>query len=277
MDQYAAVSYELARRLTLRYSSSFGQSSLLFHASIRKHIFAIYGLARIADEIVDTYQGIDMREQLDQLEQQTYTAIRTGYSSNPIIYAFALTAAKYNIATNIIAPFFTSMRTDIDASTFTEETYKSYIHGSAEVIGLMCLKVFCKGDESQYEQLAPGASALGSAYQKINFLRDFASDYHERQRVYFPGASFADFSEQDKQAIIDNIASELAFAERAIGQLPRNARTAVGTSFDYYTELFVRLQQAPVAILKTTRIRVPNSKKLFLFIKSVVTRGLPRE
>ncbi len=277
MHQYASVSYELARRLTLRYSTSFGQSSLLFHSSIRKHIFAVYGLARIADEIVDTYKGSDMREQLDQLEQQTYAAIKVGYSSNPIVHAFALTAAKYGITKHIIAPFFASMRTDIEAVTFTEETYKTYIHGSAEVIGLMCLKVFCKGDEIQYEQLAPGASALGSAYQKINFLRDFASDYRDRQRVYFPGVAFADFGEQDKQKIIDDIASELATAKLAIENLSRNARTAVGTSFDYYSELFLRLQHASAATIASNRIRVPASKKVFLFAKSIMKRGLPRE
>ena len=264
MDLYTKTSYELSRTLTLRYSTSFSKSSQLFDTSIRKYIFAIYGLVRIADEIVDTYQGKDSEALLDTLENDTYAAIKAGYSTNPIIHAFADTFRKFDIDRSLIKGFFKSMRTDIAQTSFTQKQYETYIYGSAEVIGLMCLKVFVHGDADEYKHLEPGAKVLGAAYQKVNFLRDIASDYNDRGRVYFPGVNFETFSEADKRAIEKDIAADFKIARGAILQLPKNARKAVRLSFEYYNELLRTIEKTSAETLKTTRVSVPNTKKLLL-------------
>ena len=264
MDLYTKTSYELSRTLTLRYSTSFSKSSQLFAPSVKQYIFAIYGLVRIADEIVDTYQGKDSEVLLDTLEKDTYKAIKTGYSTNPIIHAFADTFRKFTIDKSLIKAFFGSMRTDLTQTTFTKKQYEKYIYGSAEVIGLMCLKVFVEGDENEYKHLEPGARVLGAAYQKVNFLRDIASDYNERGRVYFPDIDFKTFSEADKRAIEQDIAADFQVARGAVLQLPKNARRAVRLSFEYYSELLKTIEKTPVETLKTTRVRVPNIKKLLV-------------
>ncbi len=264
MDLYTKTSYELSRTLTLRYSTSFGKSSQLFSPEIQRHIFAIYGLVRIADEIVDTYQGKDSAKLLDALEKSVYAAIKTGYDTNPIVHAFADTFRTFTIDTQLIKAFFESMRTDLTRLTYTKKQYEAYIYGSAEVIGLMCLKVFVNGDEGEYKHLEPGAKALGAAYQKVNFLRDIASDHNERGRVYFPGIAFANFNETQKRAIENDITADLKTARGAILQLPATARRAVRLSFEYYSELLHVIEKTSVETLKTTRVRVPNSKKLAL-------------
>lgn len=266
MELYKDVSYQLSKRLTLQYSTSFGKSSTLFSKAIQPHIYAIYGLVRIADEVVDTYPGDNKAKVLDDLEVETYQAIALGYSTNPIVHAFALTAQQYGITKELIAPFFKSMRMDLTPQTYTRSTYDAYIYGSAEVIALMCLRVFTRGSAAQYEQLAPGAKALGAAYQKVNFLRDIASDYRERGRVYFPGVQFETFSEADKQTIIEAIKADFATAEPAVNALPISARSAVRLSFLYYQELLKKLERTPTATIKTTRIRIPNSQKLALLV-----------
>ncbi len=265
MELYAKVSYTLSRQLTLDYSTSFGKSSGLFSKEIQPHIYAIYGLVRIADEIVDTYKGADQAELLNELEQETYRTLKTGYSTNPIVHAFALTANRYGIEDDLIAPFFESMRLDLTPQTYTPELYKQYIHGSAEVIGLMCLRVFVD-DLARYKKLQKGAESLGAAYQKVNFLRDIASDYRERQRVYFPGVTFDTFDEHAKQMIISDIRNNFAAAAPSVKELPVSARKAVALSFKYYHELLKVLERTPVEVLKSTRVRVPNSKKLQLFV-----------
>lgn len=264
MDLYTKTSYELSRTLTLRYSTSFGKSSQLFSPEIRRHIFAIYGLVRIADEIVDTYQGTNSTQLLDSLEDTVYEAIKTGYDVNPIVHAFADTFRKFTIDTSLIKAFFESMRTDLTKTSYTQSQYDTYIYGSAEVIGLMCLKVFVDGDQAEYEHLKPGAQLLGAVYQKVNFLRDIASDYNERGRVYFPGIDFASFSQADKQAIERDIAADFQAARGAIAQLPKSARKAVRLSFEYYSELLKSIEKASVETLKTNRISVPNTKKLLI-------------
>lgn len=264
MDLYTETSYELSRKLTLRYSSSFGSSTKLFASHIQPHIFAIYGLVRVADEIVDTYQGKDKKQQLIQLEKETYAALKTGYSTNPIVHAFALTAKQYGITKKLIAPFFESMRMDLKPQKYTRKLYAKYIYGSAEVIGLMCLRVFVEGDRKQYDALAPGAQSLGSAYQKVNFLRDIASDYEERKRIYFPGVTFESFSEADKRTILKDISHDFHQAHPAVITLPKTAQKAVKLSYNYYYELLKKLEKTPVEILKTQRVRVPTAKKVYL-------------
>lgn len=272
MELYTATSYELSRLLTIRYSTSFSTSSKLFAAHVRPHIYAIYGLVRIADEIVDTYQGTDAATKLDALESEVDEALRVQYSTNPIVHSFALTAVSYGIEKDLIKPFFDSMRTDLTAKSFSQKAYKAYIYGSAEVIGLMCLKVFCEQDESLYSSLENGASALGAAYQKVNFLRDIASDYQERGRVYFPGVTFESFSEEDKLAIIEDIEADFAAAAPALEKLPANAKSAVSLSAAYYSELLNALRLTPAALLKVTRVRVSDPKKFKLLARQMIKK-----
>lgn len=270
MEQYSVVSRELARRLTNRYSTSFSLSSRLFHASIRADIYAIYGFVRIADEVVDTYRGEDAPQLLDDLHAQALAAIKTGYSVNPIVHAFATTARKYGITDALIAPFFVSMKTDIKTTSFTSATYKTYIHGSAEVIGLMCLKVFVCGDEQQYKELKEGAKALGSAYQKVNFLRDMKADYEELDRVYFPGVAYESFSPQQKAAVEEDIADDFRRAQLDIARLPVVARKAVRASYQYYYALFEKLKSAAPDDIKARRYRISDARKLYLLTRALL-------
>jgi phytoene/squalene synthetase len=270
MELYTAISRELSQHLTQRYSTSFTMSSRLFSRSIRKDIYAIYGAVRIADEIVDTYIGNDRQQLLKSFEAEIYAAIQRQYSTNPIIHAFAITARRWGITKDLIAPFFVSMRMDITPSEYSPQKYQQYIHGSAEVIGLMCLRVFCQGDAQRYTDLAPGAAALGSAYQKINFLRDVAADFTELHRVYFPGVTFEKMNEADKQLIIASIHEDFAVAIPAIEQLPTTARAAVATSLSYYSELLQRLETTPIEVIKRQRIRVPNHRKLWLLARTAI-------
>lgn len=270
MELYTDVAYRASRLLTLSYSSSFGISSRFFDRTVQPHIYAVYGLVRIADEIVDTYKGADAREQLDRLESETMQAISTHYSANPIVHAFALTASQFQIDATIIAPFFESMRMDLSPKSYTDEVYQTYIHGSAEVVGLMCLRIFCAGDTGQYDQLMPGACALGSAYQKVNFLRDLASDYTELGRLYFPNETFEAFDEDAKKRIIDDINHDFATAKPALDNLPSSSQRAVRISYVYYMELLHRLQITPVDIIKTTRVRVSTLRKTWLLAKTVI-------
>lgn len=267
MDLYTRTSYELATKLTKRYSTSFSLSTDLIHPDLRKHIFAIYGLVRIGDEIVDTYQGDDRKEQLARLEAEIYTALQAGFSANPIVHAFAITARQYGITKTLIQPFFKSMRMDLSPLTYTQELYERYIYGSAEVVGLMCLKVFCAGNTEQYLRLTPGAKSLGAAYQKVNFLRDIASDFEQRGRVYFPGISFQKFTQKDKARIIADIKHDFTSAKPAIDELPSTVRSAVLLSFYYYEELLRLLEAIHAKDIKKTRVRVPTHTKLRLLAK----------
>ena len=273
MDLYANVSQQLARTLTRSYSSSFSASSLLFPKHVRNHIYNIYGLVRIADEIVDTYQGDNKRELLDRLESETYASIESGYSTNPIVQAFVITAQKHLIDEELIAPFFASMRSDITLKpTLSQTQYDEYIYGSAEVVGLMCLKVFVAGDKADYDKLANGAKHLGAAYQKTNFLRDFASDYTELGRVYFPGVTFAKFSETDKKAIVTDIRADFDVAKLAIPQLPESARRAVRASYYVYRELLDELALTPADTIKSSRVRISNWRKSNVILTSLANK-----
>jgi phytoene/squalene synthetase len=269
VELYKDASYKASRVITDSYSTSFGKSIRLFSPSLRPHIYAIYGLVRIADEIVDTYTGKDQEMLLNQLEADTYASLKTGYSTNPIIHAFATTAVEYRIGKALIAPFFESMRMDLAPKKFTQSLYETYIYGSAEVVGLMCLKVFT-GDDALYELLEPGAKRLGAAYQKVNFLRDIAADAKGLGRWYFPIASFATFDESAKKEIVTDIEADLYAAAQAIAQLPASSRNAVELSFHYYSHLLKQIKQTPASELKTKRIRVNDLKKTALLIKTTL-------
>lgn len=268
MDLYTKTSYELSRRLTLNYSTSFGQSTKLFSKDIQDDIFAIYGLVRIADEIVDTYEGSNKANLLTQLEKEVFSAIQNSYSPNPIVHSFALTAKRYGITDTLITPFFESMRMDLRPMKYSKTTYEAYIYGSAEVIGLMCLKVFCVNDPSAYKRLTAEAKALGSAYQKVNFLRDFGSDYQERHRIYFPEVTFENFDEATKNAIIKDIKMDFKKAKPALTKLPESARKAVTLSYSYYSQLLTVLENTPAEVIKTDRVRVSDFEKVKLFLQN---------
>lgn len=268
MDLYRLVSRDISQLLTLRYSTSFGISSKLLPAHKRQDIYAIYGLVRIADEIVDSYGGQDAGPLLATLEADTYAALERGYSPNPIIQAFVDAAIRVNIDKKLIAPFFASMRMDLSPHAYTDELYAHYIDGSAEVVGLMCLKVFCAGDTERYETLETGARSLGAAYQKVNFLRDIAADYDELGRSYFPGISYESMTDADKMTIVDDIMTDFAQARPAIEQLPADCRRAVRLSYRYYQLLTKRLAKAPIDHIKANRLRIPNARKFSLLLSS---------
>lgn len=272
MDLYLQTSYELSERLTLRYSTSFGMSSRLFARHVQPHVYAIYGLVRIADEIVDTYRGENAEVLLDELERHTQQAIDMGYSSNPIVHAFAQTAQRYGITAELTRPFFASMHMDLSPQTYTDQLYRDYIYGSAEVIGLMCLRVFTEGDMTLYQELAPGAQALGAAYQKVNFLRDIDDDYIKLGRIYFPGVEFATFSNEQKRTIEADIEHDFSAGLDAIRNLPRSVRAALLTSYEYYHAVFVKLRGADINKIKMKRMRIPNSYKLILFLRRSIFR-----
>ncbi len=276
MDAYTDIAYDHAKSLTLHYSSSFGLSSRLFARDIQPHIYAIYGFVRVADEIVDTYKGIDADTLLDSFEQETYAAIARRYSTNPIVHAFALTAETYGITRTIIAPFFQSMRMDLQPRTYDDISYATYIHGSAEVVGLMCLKVFCEGDEHLYDTLRSGAASLGAAYQKVNFLRDVREDYEELGRLYFPGLTFETLDDTAKRAIVKDIEHDFASALPAIKRLPVSCRAAVETSYIYYTELLQKLKDTSAARIKRQRIRITAIRKLQLYLGAVMKHRFTR-
>lgn len=272
MDLYDKTAYELSRRLTLRYSTSFGLSSMLFARDIRPHIYAVYGLARIADEIVDTYKGDDAAEMLDGLEEHMERSMKIGYSANPLVHAFVLSARRFGIDTDLTRAFFRSMRIDLSPQTYDDDLYREYIYGSAEVIGLMCLRVFVGGDAAYYDELADGARSLGAAYQKVNFLRDVRDDYARLGRVYFPGIEFETFNNQQKQEIEADIERDFADAKKATANLPRGARSAVLVSYDYYHTLFNKIKRTDVEAIKATRMRVWDGYKLLLMMKRLLLR-----
>ena len=272
MELYTKNAYQLAELLTKNYSTSFSLSSRLFARTIQPHIYAIYAMVRIADEIVDTYAENDSAELLDAFEAEVLSELHkaTPFSTNPIVHAFAHTAKQFGIDETLIKPFFASMRMDLTKTSFTETEYKTYIYGSAEVVGLMCLRVFVGGDAARYESLRSGAQKLGSAYQKVNFLRDIASDFAERERYYFPGGTFASFDDMIKQQIVSDIASDFAEASTSVNDLPDSAKKAVRMSVTYYKRLLSILEKTPSSELKTRRFRVPTVQKAGLLAKGVL-------
>lgn len=266
MDLYARTSALVSEIFTKHYSTSFSSASTLFDSSTRRHIYAIYGLVRIADEIVDTYTGDDQAKLLNDFEQETYAALIRGFSTNPLVQAFVDTARAHDINKVLLKPFFDSMRMDISAQTHRLESYRAYIYGSAEVVGLMCLKVFCKDNPKQFKALAAGAQRLGAAYQKVNFLRDVAADYQNLGRFYFPDLTFETLDETAKCRIIADIKEDFAAAEPYIAALPRRAQKAVRLSYEYYNALLIELDKTPIEDIKQSRIRVPGHKKLQLLL-----------
>lgn len=271
---YSKSCYECSKIVTNRYSTSFSMGIRLFEKKLRMPICAIYGFVRFADEIVDTFHDYDKAELLNTFRQDTYKALEDKISLNPILHTFQQVVHRYNIEIELIDAFLDSMAMDLDDYEYTTDLYKKYIYGSAEVVGLMCLRVFCDGKEDQYQSLKASASSLGAAFQKVNFLRDIKSDYEERGRVYFPNVDYNTFSEEDKQAIEADIKADFDHAYEGIVKLPAGARLGVYLAYMYYKNLTNKISRESAAKLSDKRIRVSDGKKIMLLFKSSIKHQL---
>ena len=267
---YDRVAEETASIVIRRYSTSFGLASRLLGTGVRQHVENIYALVRVADEIVDggaEEAGLDRLaagRQLNELERETEDAMGSGFSANLVVHAFALTARDVGFGAELTAPFFESMRADLTATEHDQESFDRYVYGSAEVVGLMCLKAFLHGEgksSEQTAQLETGACALGAAFQKVNFLRDLAADFETLGRSYFPGVSVDSFTEAEKLRLLDDIDADLAVSAASLPGLPASSRKAVALAQSLFAELAKRLRATPASELVRARVRVPNPVK----------------
>ena len=274
LELYNQTCLECSQLITQRYSTSFSLGIRVFDRKFRAPICAIYGFVRFADEIVDTFHDFPKKSLLDRFRQETYQAIEEGISLNPVLQSFQQTVNTYKIERELIDAFLESMEMDLHHASYEEHLYKKYIYGSAEVVGLMCLRVFCEGDEGMYQHLKEPACALGSAFQKINFLRDMKSDFDDRGRVYFPGVDFTHFTNDDKRMIEADIKKDFDFALTGIVQLPKGVRFGVYLAYVYYTNLFKTIISEPAHQVKKKRIRVNDGKKMLLLFSSAVRSSL---
>jgi phytoene/squalene synthetase len=268
------ISQEMSELTTKRYSTSFSLGISFLDKEIQKPIYAIYGFVRFADEIVDTFHGYDKEKLLADFKVQTYEAIAAGISLNPILNSFQWAVNRYQIPAELIDTFLDSMEMDLQKQTYDQGKYETYILGSAEVVGLMCLKVFVEGDQDQYEQLKPYAMKLGAAFQKINFLRDLKADYQELGRTYFPGINLAQFNNAIKKEIEADIALDFQMGYEGILLLPRKARFGVYMAYKYYFKLFKKIKSTPAEMVLNERIRIPNYRKMRILLTSYVRHNL---
>ena len=260
---------QLCSKMTTElYSTSFSSAIKLLHKDLRTPIYNIYGFVRFADEIVDTFHDHDKQTLLAEFKKDTYTAIERRISLNPVLHSFQLTVNEFNIDTALVEAFFKSMEWDLTKDRYDAAGYAAYIYGSAEVVGLMCLYVFCEGDQALFEKLKPAAQALGAAFQKVNFLRDVKADYQELHRTYFPEADFRNFTPGMKQQIEADIAADFAQAYEGILQLPVKARFGVYVAYKYYQSLFRKIQKAQPHKILEQRIRIPDFYKAFILVKA---------
>lgn len=282
-ESYDEVASASAAVVIGAYSSSFGAASRLLSEPVRTHVRNVYALVRVADEVVDAPRpGMGRDEQavaLDGLERETLSALRTGYSSNLVVHAFALSGRRCGVTPDLVTPFFASMRTDLDRHEHDEASFAAYVYGSAEVVGLMCLKAFLVDEpdrEQRYERCAPGARRLGAAFQKVNFLRDLAEDADLLERHYFPGVDPRRLTDAERDRLLDDIDADLAAAAQVLPLLPSSSRVAVCAAHDLFAELAARLRATPAAELRTRRVRVPGPVKARLVAGAVARRGRPR-
>lgn len=269
------VSYDCSKIVTESYSTSFSLATKMLATSIRPDIYNIYGFVRFADEIVDTFHSYNKKVLFENFEQQLKDAIEAKISLNPILNSFQHTYHKYDIPYHLVESFMKSMRMDLTKSEYrTEAEYKEYIYGSADVVGLMCLKIFVKGDTVAYEKLKESAMSLGSAFQKVNFLRDLKADFEDLNRAYFPHANLKELDETSKNKIVEEIKADFSKGYTGILQLPNDAKFGVYTAYKYYYKLLQKLQKTPSKEIKNARIRVPNYQKFGLLAKSYVNYKL---
>lgn len=265
------VSYQCSKIVTESYSTSFALATRMLAPSIRSDIYNIYGFVRFADEIVDSFHNYDKELLFERFETSLNEALQDKISLNPILNAFQHTYHTYDISYDLVAAFLKSMRMDLHKTIYaTEKEFRDYIYGSADVVGLMCLKVFVKGDERKYDTLKESAMALGSAFQKVNFLRDFKADCEDLNRSYFPTTNLTGLDEISKGRIVNEIKADFELGYSGIIKLPNDAKFGVYTAYKYYHKLLRKLQKTPPLEIKSARIRVPNYQKFGVFAKSYV-------
>ena len=269
------VSYNCSKLVTESYSTSFSLATKMLATSIRADIYNIYGFVRFADEIVDTFHDYDKEVLFNDFEAQLENAIKDKISLNPILNSFQFTFHKYEIPYHLVSSFMKSMRMDLKKKQYrTTAEFNEYIYGSADVVGLMCLCVFVNGNTSRYDELKESAMALGSAFQKVNFLRDLKADYELLERSYFPNTNLSELDEASKKRIVDEIRADFKLGYSGIVKLPSEAKFGVYTAYKYYNKLLQKLQNTPPLEIKNTRIRVPNYQKFGLLAKSYVNYKL---
>ncbi len=274
IELYHKVCVDASKMVTNSYSTSFSLGIRMFAEELREPIYNIYGFVRFADEIVDTFHDYDKSTLLQEFRQDTYRAIERGISLNPILHSFQKVVKEYDIGLDLIDGFLDSMEMDLDRRIFDREMYDRYIFGSAEVVGLMCLKVFVNGDAEEYERLKVPAMKLGSAFQKVNFLRDIKSDYEDRGRIYFPGVAFESFTCSDKEEIEVEIQRDFDEALVGINALPKGAQLGVYLAYQYFQRLLDRIKKCKADDVKVRRIRVPDATKIMILGSSALKYNL---
>ena len=266
---FDSISSESSKIITKKYSTSFSIAVNLLSPNIREAIYNIYGFVRVADEIVDSFEEYPKEELLDRFEQEYRYSLKVGISTNPVINAFQGTVSKYNIDYALVESFLKSMRTDLEKQNYNnQKEIDDYIYGSADVVGLMCLKVFVQGDDEKYNNLKEAAMKLGSAFQKVNFLRDLNEDFENLNRSYFPNINPNNFTEADKSRVLLEINNDFEEAYKGIVRLPKEAKLAVYVAYKYYFNLLHKIERTPSKTLKEKRIRVSNPKKMALLVES---------
>lgn len=267
---YHKIAIHSSRTITKTYSTSFSLGIKLLASRLRDPIYAIYGFVRLADEVVDTFHGHPQRKMLSQLKKDTFEAIEEQISINPVLHSFQQVVHQYGIEDELIHSFLNSMEMDLEKQFYTRSLYDKYIYGSAEVVGLMCLKVFCENDNALYEELKYPAMKLGSAFQKVNFLRDIKADSIDLGRMYFPHVNLNQFSETDKIQIEQEIAVDFKEALEGIKRLPKSSRKGVYLAYRYYQALLKRIQLTPASEILSVRIRVPDRQKLAMLCQQLI-------
>lgn len=272
---FDTISFECSKNVTRTYSTSFSSAVKMLAPTIRQDIYNIYGFVRFADEIVDSFHDYDKENLFAMFEKDLDAALQNKISLNPILNSFQHTVHKFQIPEALIASFMKSMKMDLEKTNYaTDEEYKEYIYGSADVVGLMCLKVFVNGDNAKYEELEHSAMRLGSAFQKVNFLRDLKADYEDLSRTYFPNTDLTKLDEASKNQIIAEIEADFEAGYQGIVGLPIEAKFGVYTAYIYYKKLLSKLKKTPSAEIKNTRIRVSDYQKFQLFAKCYFTYKL---
>lgn len=266
MDLFDRTTFQCSKVITQHYSTSFSLGIRTLHPRFRYPVYAIYGFVRYADEIVDTFYDHDQQSLLEEFKKETYRALEEKISINPVLHSFQKTVREYVIEHELIEAFLRSMEMDLHQQVYDSAGYDDYIYGSAEVVGLMCLRVFCEGDDALYQQLKAPARRLGAAFQKVNFLRDIKSDYQERGRVYFPGVDFQQFSQSAKDYIEADIQQDFDAAYQGIIRLPAGARLGVYLAYVYYLRLFKKIKNCSAARIADERIRIPDNQKFVLLL-----------
>lgn len=268
MELFDTTTFECSKLITQHYSTSFTLGIKTLHKKFHLPIYAVYGFVRYADEIVDTFHNYDKKELLKRFKEDTYRAIEERISLNPVLHSFQRVVNEYKIEKELIDAFLYSMEMDLCEKSYNQEGYAKYIYGSAEVVGLMCLRIFCEGDENKYENLKSYARSLGAAFQKVNFLRDLKSDYQERGRTYFPQVDFKNFDLNAKKIIEDDIQKDFDHAYEGIQKLPKSAKLGVYLAYVYYKKLFHKIKGLPASRIMNERVRVPDSRKMTLLLQS---------